>query len=116
MDYIAANLPAINVEDTYDFYRMLGFQCLHQSKEWLILNRDRLSLEFFHHPELEPETSWHSACIRVQDLAALYHAWQGLNWSAFAPARITAIEHLAEIDMFCVIDINGSLLRYIQQH
>lgn len=71
MDYIAANLPAINVEDTCDFYRMLGFQCLHQSKEWLILNRGSLSLEFFHHPELEPETSWHSACIRVQDLAAL---------------------------------------------
>ena len=116
MDYVAANLPAINVEDTYNFYRMLGFQCLHQSKQWLILKRGSLSLEFFHHPELDPETSWHSACIRVHDLASLYHAWQGLNWSAFALARMTGIEHLAEIDMFCVIDINGSLLRCIQQH
>lgn len=82
----------------------------------MILDRSGLSLEFFYYSELDPKSSWRSACIRVEDLAALYQAWQGLNWAAFSQARISDIEYLAEIEMFCVIDINGSLLRCIQQH
>ncbi|NNH77243.1 hypothetical protein HLH17_06015 [Acinetobacter sp. ANC 5380] len=116
MDYIAANLPAINFDATCDFYRMLGFQSTYQSNQWMILHRGSLTLEFFHHPALDLKSSWHSACIRVEDLPALYQAWQGLNWAAFPQARITGIEHLTEIEMLCVIDINGSLLRCIQQH
>ena len=116
MDYIAVNLPAINFDATCDFYHMLGFQSTYQSNQWMILHRGSLTLEFFHHPALDLKSSWHSACIRVEDLAVLYQAWQGLNWAAFSQARITDIEHLAEIEMFCVIDINGSLLRRIQQH
>ncbi|WP_250850227.1 hypothetical protein [Acinetobacter sp. ANC 5378] len=69
----------------------------------MILHRGSLSLEFFHHSELDPKCSWHSACTQVENLATLYHAWQGLNWSVFAPARITGIEHLVEIEMFCVM-------------
>lgn len=82
----------------------------------MILHCGSLSLEFFHHSELDPKRSWHSACIRVENLEIFYQAWQGLNWATFAQARITDIEYRAEIEMFCVIDINGSLLRCIQQH
>lgn len=35
MDYIAANLPAINFDATCDFYRMLGFQSTYQSNQWM---------------------------------------------------------------------------------
>lgn len=73
MDYIAANLPAIRLDETRDFYSALGFQCTYFSAEWMILEQGSLKLEFFHHPELDPHASWHSACIRVQDLTALYH-------------------------------------------
>ncbi|MFN0296552.1 bleomycin resistance protein [Acinetobacter albensis] len=116
MDYISANLPAIQLDETRDFYSALGFQCTYFSAEWMILEQGSLKLEFFHHPELEPHASWHSACIRVQDLTALYHTWREVNWSLFPQARITEIQSLAEIDLFCVIDINGSLLRCIQHN
>ncbi|WP_252151797.1 hypothetical protein [Acinetobacter sp. ANC 4862] len=57
----------------------------------------------FHHSELDPKRSWQSACIQVEGLAALYQAWQGLNWAAFPQARIIDIKYLAEIEMFCVM-------------
>ena len=116
MDYIAANLPALDFDATRNFYAMLGFQCLYQSNVWMMLEKENLKLEFFHHPELDPKTSWHSACIRVQDLSILDQAWRNLDWSAFPNARITEMQQLGEIELFCVIDINGSLLRCIQQH
>ena len=47
MDYIAANLPAIDFETTRNFYAMLGFQCLYQSDAWMILEKANLKLEFF---------------------------------------------------------------------
>ena len=116
MDYIAANLPAIDFEATRNFYAMLGFQCIYQSDIWMMLEKDSFKLEFFHHPELDPKTSWYSACIRVQDLSILDQAWRNLDWSAFPNSRITEIEPLGGMRLFCVIDLNGSLLRCIQQH
>ncbi|TCB57086.1 hypothetical protein [Acinetobacter terrestris] len=62
MNYIVADLPAINLDATYDFYRMPGFQSIYQSNQGMILNRGRLSLEFFHQPELGLKSSWHSGC------------------------------------------------------
>lgn len=116
MDYIAANLPAIDFDSTRDFYHALGFECTDQSQVWMILHRGSLILEFFHHPTLDPQTSWHSACIRVKDINLFYQAWSGLNWADFPQARITSIDNLDGMDLFSVIDINGNLLRCIQQH
>ena len=44
----------------------------------------------------------------------LFHDWKALDWTQFPEARITEIQFLEEIDMFCVIDPNGSLIRCIQ--
>ncbi len=38
----------------------------------MILSRGSLEIEFFPHPELEPHTSWFSACVRVADVDRLY--------------------------------------------
>ncbi|SDY32612.1 hypothetical protein [Acinetobacter kyonggiensis] len=116
MDYIAANLPAIDFEATRNFYAMLGFQCIYQSDIWMMLEKDSFKLEFFHHPELDSKTSWHSACIRVQDLSILDQAWRLLDWSVFPNTQITEIEQLGGMKLFCVIDLNGSLLRCIEHH
>ena len=47
MDYIAANLPALDFEATRNFYAMLGFHCLYQSDVWMMLEKENLKLEFF---------------------------------------------------------------------
>ncbi len=113
-DYIAANLPAIDFAQTQQFYQLLGFNVLYASDQWMMMQRDQLKLEFFHHPQLDPTQSWHSACVRVQALENLLLAWKELDWTQFSHARITDIEQLADIDLFYLIDPNGSLLRCIR--
>ncbi|AXY61692.1 MULTISPECIES: VOC family protein [Acinetobacter] len=112
---ITANLPAIDFEQTQRFYEHLGFECDYRSDEWMIMNRDGMLLEFFHHPELDPKQSWHSACIRVENMEHYFQEWKTVAWQNFSGAAITEIEHLDEISLFCIIDMNGSLLRCIQQ-
>ena len=113
-DYISANLPSIDFDHTRKFYAFLGFQCDYQSAQWMILSKDSLLVEFFHHPNLNPKESWFSACLRTHVLPDLFHYWQGLDWAQFPDAKITEIQYLGEIDMFCVVDPNGSLIRCIQ--
>ncbi|OTG79144.1 hypothetical protein B9T33_13195 [Acinetobacter sp. ANC 5054] len=112
---ITANLPAIDFSETAQFYQYLGFSVQYQSSEWMIMCLGQsMQLEFFHHPSLNPKDSWHSACIRVQDLHRYYQYWSTMNWQDWPTARITEIQHFEEISQFCIIDINGSLLRCIQ--
>ena len=113
-DYISANLPAIHFDQTRQFYEFLGFLCEYESEQWMIIKKDNLILEFFHHPQLDPKASWFSACLRTQSMHGLFHDWQTLDWTKFPDAKLTEIESLDEIDMFCVIDPNGSLIRCIQ--
>ena len=49
-DYISANLPAIDFDQTREFYTFLGFETVYQSAEWMIIEKGPLLLEFFHHP------------------------------------------------------------------
>ena len=113
-DYISANLPAIDFDHTRQFYAFLGFKCDYQSEQWMILSKDSLMLEFFHHPQLDRIESWFSACLRTHTMHDLFHVWQALDWTKFPNARITEIECSEEIELFCVIDPNGSLIRCIQ--
>lgn len=64
--------------------------------------------------DLDPKTSWFSACIRVDDVEALHGAWQ----SAGLPADTKSIPRLTGFfqpgnapRMFALIDADGSLLR-----
>ena len=113
-DYISANLPAIDFDHTRQFYAFLGFKCDYQSEQWMILSKDSLMLEFFHHPQLDRKESWFSACLRTHTMHDLFHVWQALDWTRFPNARITEIECSEEIELFCVIAPNGSLIRCIQ--
>ncbi len=114
LDYISANLPAINLDQTRTFYELLGFKCNYQSESWMIMQRGSLHLEFFLHAQLDPKTSWHSACVRVQALEKLYETWKPMDWSQHPQASMTEIEYGSEIDLFNLIDVNGSLLRCIR--
>lgn len=112
---ITANLPAIDFAETEKFYHFLGFSTVFRSAEWTILKLGEMLLEFFHHPKLDAQNSWHSACIRVENIEEYFAYWSGLNWSLFPFAKITAIEQLDEIRIFHIVDINGSLLRCLQE-
>ena len=115
-DRITANLPSRDFDATIAFYGALGFAPDYRGEDWLILSRGPLELEFFHHPTLEPGTSWFSACLRVGDPDGLLTAWQQLGLSADAgdiPRLTGFFTHPDAPRMFALVDPDGSLLRVI---
>ncbi|MBD3662736.1 hypothetical protein H9Q16_02265 [Sulfitobacter sp. TSTF-M16] len=117
MDRITANLPSRNFDTTVAFYGQLGFATQYRDEGWLILRRKKLEIEFFAHPKLDPFESWHSACIRVDDITALQTVWQALNLPDDPMGRSRdqrIIEDGGPVRFFTLIDCDGSLLRCIE--
>jgi hypothetical protein len=115
-DRITANLPSRDFAATSGFYGRLGFVEGFRDDGWMILKRGPLVLEFFPHPELDPRSSWFSACIRVDAPDVLRAEWQG----AGLPEDDRSIPRLtgffkpgAAPRMFALVDPDGSLLRVI---
>lgn len=116
-DRITANLPARDMDATARFYEELGFTVGFKDDGWMILNRDALELEFFPHPDLNPRESCFSACLRVDDLDALYADFEkaALPTDCWSTPRIGGPPKVEPfgLRMFTLIDPNGSLLRCI---
>jgi catechol 2,3-dioxygenase-like lactoylglutathione lyase family enzyme len=107
-----ANLPARSFDETAAFYEALGFSIGFRDEGWMILHRGDLEIEFFPHPELDPATSWFSACVRVADVDLLHAEWQKARLPADGIPRITRPEDMAHgLRIFALVDPNGSLLR-----
>lgn len=115
---ITANLPSRDFGATEAFYAKLGFRQNYRDDSWMILSRDDMVVEFFLHPELDPASSWFSACLRLPRIGPLFDEWSALD----VPRNQTSIPRLMEITeaqgpvprMFALIDPDGSLWRVIE--
>ena len=74
MDRALPNLPSRDPATILDFYAGFGFVERYRDEAWMILSRGTLTLEFFHHPELEPKASHFQCTVRVADLDELWEA------------------------------------------
>lgn len=113
-DRVTANLPSRDLDRTAAFYEALGFRVELQDEGWMILRRGALEIEFF--PlDHDPWQSCFSACFRVDDLDALYQAFQeaGLPSDCRRIPRLTPPEVQHGLRMFALVDPDGSLLRCI---
>ncbi|WP_375175696.1 bleomycin resistance protein [Pseudooceanicola sp.] len=116
-DRITANLPARDFDATAAFYGKMGFETAYRDDHWMILTRGALVLEFFPHPEVDPYSSWFSACIRVDDLDRYHGEWMALDLPRDPKSipRITGIMDRPPVPrMFALIDADGSLLRVLE--
>lgn len=115
--YSTPNLPSRSFEETSRFYAQLGFDERWRDEGWMILKRGDITLEFFHHPKLDPPTSWFSCCMRLDDLDAFYAVCKSAGlletrsgFPRLHPPRTEpwggTVGHL--------VDIDGTLLRLIQ--
>ena len=116
-DHATPNLPAIDFEETSQFYRKLGFQEGWRDDGWMILSRGRLTLEFFPHPQLAPGEGWFSCCLRLDDLDAFHAAAR----AAGVPDQCWGSPRMGEpkveasgLRIAYLVDPNGSLIRLIQ--
>lgn len=110
---ITANLPSRSFDATEAFYTAMGFQCDFRDDGWMILRRGDAVIEFFPHPDLDPATSWFSACIRCDDLDALHDEFGKLNLPASGIPRLhPGIQAITDdLRMFAIVDPDGSLIR-----
>jgi len=115
---ITANLPSRNFDVTAIFYGRLGFTPCYRDDNWMILSRQGMVVEFFAHPDLVPDESWFSACLRLPEIDNLLADWAKLG----LPADSGAIPRLTDVTeakglvprMFALIDPDGSLWRIIE--
>lgn len=116
-DRITANLPSRDFDATEAFYASLGFVTGFKDDGWMILHRDGMVVEFFPHPNLDPKSSWFSACMRVDDLDDLHASFQSANLPSDPRSipRMTPPEDIAPgVRMFALVDADGSLWRCLQ--
>ena len=111
------NLPAIDFEETSNFYQELDFEEEWRGNGWMVMTRGALVLEFFHHPELAPGESWFSCCLHLDDLDG-FHLMaratgipnQSAGWPRMGEPNIDE----SGIRIAYIVDPNGSLIRLIQ--
>jgi catechol 2,3-dioxygenase-like lactoylglutathione lyase family enzyme len=116
-DHATPNLPARDFEATSRFYATLGFTEGYRDDGWMILERGDLMLEFFHHPKVDPLTSWFSCCLRLDDVDGFYAVCKaaGLPEARSGQPRL----HPPRLEPFglrmgALIDPDGTLIRLIQ--
>ena len=109
---VTANLPSRDFDVTEAFYARLGFRRTWRDTGWMILARDEALIEFFPHPDLDPETSWYSTCFRTGDIDALLVAFAALDLLDRGLPRLTGIQRAPpDLRMFALIYPDGSLIR-----
>jgi hypothetical protein len=116
-DHATPNLPSRDFAVTAEFYAALGFAQTWRDAGWMIMKRGDLTLEFFPHPDLDPQTSWFSCCLRLDDLDAFYAVCRaaGLPEAKSGHPRL----HAPKLEVWggragALIDVDGTLVRLIQ--
>jgi hypothetical protein len=117
VDQATPNLPSRSFDATEAFYFRLGFERSWRDDGWMILEKGELCLEFFPLPDLEPETSAFSCCLRLDDLTGFVAQClqagipdRRKGWPRLHPPKRDA----SGLDIAYLIDSDGTLLRLIQ--
>lgn len=115
MDQSTPNLPSRNFDTTVQFYGTIGFTQTFRNDSWLILRKGTLVLEFFPHPKLNPEDSWFSCCLRLDDVDAFFKTCvqAGIAETTSGHPRVHAPRSTDGLYIGALLDPDGSLLRFI---
>jgi len=104
------------LDKTLAFYAKLGFTGERVGDDYAIAERGSLEVHFFLHPDLKPQESAFSCYLRVQDVEAVYRAFQAAGLPGQGIPRMHAVENKPwGMREFAVIDEDGSLLRVGQE-
>lgn len=116
-DHATPTLPSRDFDATEAFYAALGFATQWKDGGWMILKRGGVQLEFFPYPDLDPATSSHGCCLRLDDLGEFVDACRAAGveqkptgWPRISPPRREA----SGLTIAYLVDPDCSLLRLIQ--
>ncbi len=118
LEQICPIMPSRDFDVTEAFYARLGFQTWYKEHgQYLLMNRDKVEVHFFHHPSHDPARCDHGAYLRPSDVDEISKEIEGLNLhSANAFPRFTPAEDkpwgMREATLF---DPDGNLIRIGQE-
>ncbi|GAA4017601.1 bleomycin resistance protein [Sphingomonas swuensis] len=115
-DWQTPNLPSRDFDVTEAFMARLGFTRGYRSDGWMILRRGTLQIEYFHHPDFDPENSGYGTCLRLDDLDAFYRVClaAGITEKSVGAPRLHPPRQEPEVRRAALIDPDFSLFHLIQ--
>ncbi|GAA3278701.1 VOC family protein [Paenarthrobacter aurescens] len=119
-------LPCRSIDEIADFYQMLGFERTYwQTKPYpcVGLRREDFQLQFFGLDGFDPETSYGSCVVLVEDTMALYEAFAAGMRAVHGKVLVTGIPRMTRprkrkntgnATGFSVVDPGGNWIRIFQ--
>ncbi|WP_152361138.1 VOC family protein [Microlunatus speluncae] len=116
-------LPCRSIDEIEDFYRMLGFERTYrQAKPYpcVGLQREDLQLQFFGLDGFDPETSYGSCVVLVEDTMALYEAFAAGMRAVHGKVLISGLprmtrprkrKNVGNVTGFSIVDPGGNWIR-----
>ncbi len=112
-------LPSCSLSETRAFYAAAGFSVPFFDDGhygYLIVERDGVEIQFFHHPELDPAGSHHGAYIRCVDVGEVAAWFAPLGLPNHGIPRLDPPENKPwAMREAALVDPSGNLLRMGQR-
>ncbi|MFG1609065.1 VOC family protein [Actinoplanes sp. NPDC049265] len=113
-------LPCRDVDEIIAFYAVLGFRATYRQPGYVALRRSDLHLHFFVVPEFEPETSYGSCLVLVDDIGALHRAFADGMRTAYGQVLVSGVPRMTRprvrataLSGFSIVDPAGNWMRVI---
>ena len=116
-DFATPNLPSRDFDVTEEFFAQLGFGRVYREDRWMILRYGQAWLEFFPYPDLVPEESLFSCCLRLDDLDSPItqcRAVRSLEKNSGYPWLVEPRGEESGLTIAYLADPDGTLVRLIQ--
>jgi hypothetical protein len=115
-------LPCITLSETFDFYRLLGFEVTYQQSSpnpYGVMRRGGCDLHFFGLKGLKPEEGYSTCIVVVADVESLHATFvEGLR-RGYGKLPIAGFPHITRMrkgqSRFTVVDPSGNSVIYIRR-
>lgn len=120
-------LPCRSIDETSEFYRMLGFEMTHHQTRpnpYIVMARDDWQLHFFGVDVLDPETTYGTCLVFVPDTGALWDAFAAGMRAAHGKVLVSGIPRVTRPRKrantgnragFSLTDPSGNVIRIFPQ-
>jgi catechol 2,3-dioxygenase-like lactoylglutathione lyase family enzyme len=120
-------LPCRSIDETSEFYRMLGFERTHHQTRpnpYIVMARDDWQLHFFGVDQLDPETTYGTCLVFVPDTGELWDAFAAGMRAAHGKVLVSGIPRMTRPRKrantgnragFSVTDPSGNIIRIFPQ-
>lgn len=120
-------LPCASIDDMVEFYTALGFELTYRQarpNNYACVKRDDIHLHFFTMKGYEPENSYSSCVVVVDDANALHSTFVDNLRSHFGKLPVAGIPRITRPSRknwggdyrFNIIDPGGNYMRFVQQN